>query len=77
MTTDWLRVPKAQNQVTQNYLADYWTQVSEAYLAGLTVDEAVAQIDLSSWGTSAGFSMRPPAVMALEVAQMYRRIEAD
>ena len=42
-----------------------------------SVDEAVAQIDLSSWGTSAGFSMRPPAVMALEVAQMYRRIEAD
>ena len=68
---------KAQIQVTQNYLADYWTQVSEAYLAGLTVDETVAQIDLSSWGTSAGFSMSPPAVMALEVAQLYRRLEAN
>ena len=67
---------KDQIQVTQNYLADYWTQVSEAHLAGLTVDEAVAEVDLSSWSTSAGFSIRPPAVMALEVAQMYRRIEA-
>lgn len=65
---------KSAIDTSQAYLRDYWRQVSQSFTSGLTVDQAVAALDLSAYAQFAAFQLGSPAVLRLEVARMYERL---
>lgn len=67
---------KAQIEVTQTYIRQYWNQVKAAHAAGKSVEQAVADLDMTGYEEFAAFNINTPGVLALEVARMYERIEA-
>ena len=67
---------KAQIDVTQNYLRSYWDQVKRSHAAGLSVEEAVAALDMTGYEEYAAFNINTPGVLALEVTRMYQRMDS-
>ena len=61
----------AQIDFAQDYLRKYWAQVKAAHEQGLSVDEAQASVDMSTYTEYAAFQVTRPEVMKLEVARMY------
>ncbi len=68
---------KNQIETTQTYLRTYWDQVQSSHAAGLSVDEAVAALDMTGYEEFAAFNINTPGVLALEVARMYERLNSD
>lgn len=66
-----------QIDFAQEYLRRYWSQVSEAFAEGLSVDEAQQAVDMSDYQEYAAFQVTRPEVMKLEVARMYELMEAS
>lgn len=62
ITRDKLRI-----DARQEYLRDYWSQVEASRKAGVSAEEAAAQLDLMKHGFGAG----RPAIRQLEVQRMY------
>ncbi|HVS63782.1 MAG TPA: MBL fold metallo-hydrolase [Thermoanaerobaculia bacterium] len=60
---------------SKQYLRQYWDQVAGFHARGLTVDEAIAEVDFDGWEDWAGFQLTFPAVLRLEVARMYELLE--
>lgn len=65
----------AQIDFAQNYLRRYWSQVSDAFAQGLSVDDAQQSVDMSEYQEYAAFQVTRPEVMRLEVARMYELLE--
>jgi glyoxylase-like metal-dependent hydrolase (beta-lactamase superfamily II) len=61
----------------QEYLRTYWGQVSRLHAQGLSVEEAVAKLDLSEYEDWATFQLSRPEVLGLEVRRMYRLLEGE
>lgn len=68
---------KAQIEVTQNYLRQYWEQVERSHSRGLTVDQAVEALDMTGYEEYAAFNINTPGVLALEVGRMYQLLDAQ
>ncbi|REJ76884.1 MAG: MBL fold metallo-hydrolase [Acidobacteria bacterium] len=66
---------KAQIAFNQEYLRKYWRQVSDSHAAGRSVEEAIAELDLSGYEEFAAFQTNMPAVLELEVRRMYELLE--
>ena len=66
---------KAQIGEAQEYLHTYWSRVAALHGAGRTLDEALAQLDMSEYDQYAAFQVGNPAVRRLEVARMYHLLE--
>lgn len=58
----------------QGYLRSYWDQVAASHEQGLTVEQAVAALDLSGYEEFAAFQIGSPGVLELEVGRMYERL---
>ena len=66
---------KAQIEVAQEYLRTYWSRVESLHGAGRSLDEAMAELDMSEYDQYAAFQVGNPAVRRLEVARMYTLME--
>ena len=55
----------------QEYLRKYWSQVKASHDQGLSLEEAIAKLDLSGYEEFAAFQFGRPEVRELEVRRMY------
>ena len=55
----------------QEYLRKYWSQVKASHDQGLSLEEALAKLDLSGYEQFAAFQFGRPEVRELEVRRMY------
>ncbi len=60
---------------TQEYLRRYWAQVKASHDQGLSVNEALAELDLAGYEDFAAFQFGRPAVLELEVRRMYHLLD--
>lgn len=67
---------KAQIDFNQEYLRQYWSQVSASHAAGRSVEQAIAELDLSGYEQFAAFQVALPAVLELEVRRMYELLSS-
>ena len=65
---------RSEIDFTQAYLRKYWGQVKRFYEEGLSVEEALAELDLAEYDQYAAFQSGRPEVRELEVRGMYDRL---
>jgi cyclase len=59
----------------QQYIRTYWDQVTGFHARGLSLDEALQQLDLSGYERWALFQLANPEVLRLEVSRMYHLLD--
>ncbi|HUP25521.1 MAG TPA: hypothetical protein VNB06_21595 [Thermoanaerobaculia bacterium] len=59
----------------QQYIRTYWDQVTGFHARGLSLDEALQQLDLSGFERWALFQLGNPEVLRLEVSRMYHVLD--
>ena len=63
---------RAVLDMAQAYIQKYWGQVSKSHAQGLSVEDAIAKLDLSGYERWAAFQLGNPEVLKLEVSRMYQ-----
>ena len=66
---------RAQIDFNQEYLRKYWSQVKASHDQGLSLEEAIAKLDMSDYDMFAAFQSGRPEVRKLEVGRMYHLLE--
>jgi len=66
---------RAQIDFNQEYLRKYWSRVKASHDQGLSLDEAIAKLDMSDYDKFAAFQSGRPEVRKLEVRRMYHLLE--
>ena len=66
---------RAQIDFNQEYLRKYWSQVKASHDEGLSLEEAIAKLDMSGYEAFAAFQFGRPEVRKLEVRRMYHLLE--
>ena len=66
---------RAQIDFNQEYLRKYWSQVKASHDQGLSLEEAIAKLDMSDYDEFAAFQSGRPEVRELEVRRMYHLLE--
>ncbi len=66
---------RAHVDFTQEYLRKYWGSVKAAHAKGLSIDEAVALVDLAGYEDYAVGQTSRPEMRKLEISRMYHLLE--
>ena len=66
---------RAQIDFNQEYLRKYWSQVKASHDQGLSLEEAIAKLDMSDYDKFAAFQSARPEVRELEVGRMYHLLD--